>query len=30
MIDTLRPLRPTRQAASIEDPDYPLSWLGAG
>jgi len=28
MVDTFRPLKMTRQAAGIEDPDYYLSWLG--
>jgi len=29
MIDTFRPLRATRQALAIDDPDYVTSWLGA-
>jgi homogentisate 1,2-dioxygenase len=27
MIDTVRPLRPTRQAMELDDPAYPLSWI---
>jgi homogentisate 1,2-dioxygenase len=27
MIDTFRPLMPTKQAMEIDDPNYPLSWL---
>jgi homogentisate 1,2-dioxygenase len=27
MMDTVRPLRLTRQALELDDPDYPLSWL---
>ncbi|MCC7479549.1 homogentisate 1,2-dioxygenase [bacterium] len=29
MIDTLRPLKVAKQALSIEDQDYPRSWIGA-
>jgi homogentisate 1,2-dioxygenase len=29
MVDTFRPLRVSRAALSIEDPDYQASWLGA-
>ena len=28
MVDTFRPLRVSRQALTLEDPGYPLSWLG--
>ncbi len=28
MVDTFRPLHLTRQAAALEDRDYPYSWLG--
>jgi homogentisate 1,2-dioxygenase len=27
MVDTARPLSLTRQAARLDDPDYPYSWL---
>ena len=27
MVDTLRPLRLTRQAEEMDDPTYPYSWL---
>lgn len=27
MVDTFRPLVPTKQAMSLDDPNYPLSWL---
>jgi homogentisate 1,2-dioxygenase len=27
MVDTARPLRPTRQAMELDDPSYPLSWI---
>jgi homogentisate 1,2-dioxygenase len=29
MMDTLRPLRLTRQALAMDDPSYPMSWLEA-
>jgi hypothetical protein len=28
MIDTFRPLTVSQKAEKIEDPSYPLSWLG--
>ncbi|HEX5828147.1 MAG TPA: hypothetical protein VFY23_11530, partial [Candidatus Limnocylindrales bacterium] len=30
MVDTFRPLWLTRQAADLEKPDYPFSWLPTG
>ena len=27
MVDTFRPLYPTKQAAALDDPNYPYSWL---
>jgi homogentisate 1,2-dioxygenase len=27
MVDTVKPLRLTRQAMKLDDPDYPLSWI---
>jgi hypothetical protein len=27
MVDTFHPLRVTRQAADLDDPRYPYSWL---
>ena len=27
MVDTIRPLRLTRQAIAMDDPNYPMSWL---
>jgi homogentisate 1,2-dioxygenase len=29
MVDTFRPLRITKQAAGLDDPRYPYSWLPA-
>jgi hypothetical protein len=29
MVDTFHPLRITRQAAELDDPAYPFSWLPA-
>jgi homogentisate 1,2-dioxygenase len=27
MVDTVRPLRLTREALNLDDPSYPLSWI---
>ena len=28
MVDTVRPLQLSRQAMQLDDPAYPLSWIG--
>ena len=28
MVDTFRPLHPTVQAMTMDDPNYPFSWVG--